>query len=230
MRACLLCNSSLRNEMPLADLIRLTPLVKSTICEDCSNGFVDLSSSPTCSVCGRKRREGMPDPCHDCQRWANASEVSFVNTALYEYNPFMKDFMKRYKFNGDYRLRKVFSGQIRQQLRKTQEVLVPIPVSLDTIATRGFNQVTGLLENLGYADVLKVKVEKKAVRQSEKNRRDRIALNQPFEFNESEKNSIQNKAVLIVDDVYTTGTTIRHAATLLYGAGATSVRGFTLAR
>lgn len=230
MRACLLCNSPLRNEMPLADLMRLIPLVKSTICENCSNGFVDLSSGPTCNVCGRNRLQGMPDPCQDCLRWMKSSELVFENAALYAYNPFMKDFMKRYKFNGDYRLRQVFSGQIRQRLKKINEVIVPIPVSIDTMATRGFNQVTGLLDNLEYADVLKVKAEKKAVRQSEKNRRERMALNQPFELNQFEKNSIQNKAVLIVDDVYTTGTTIRHAATLMHEAGATSVRGFTLAR
>ena len=41
---------------------------------------------------------------------------------------------------------------------------------------------------------------------------------------------IANKRVLILDDVYTTGRTIRHAAALMYEAGASEVQGNTLAR
>ncbi|WP_243685920.1 ComF family protein [Lentilactobacillus rapi] len=41
---------------------------------------------------------------------------------------------------------------------------------------------------------------------------------------------LAEKNVTIIDDVYTTGTTIRHAASLLYQAGAASVIGITLAR
>ncbi|TLQ29395.1 hypothetical protein FEZ39_11190 [Lentilactobacillus parabuchneri] len=51
-----------------------------------------------------------------------------------------------------------------------------------------------------------------------------------FQVSELQKNLIKDTPVLIVDDVYTTGTTIRHAAALLYQAGATDVKGLTLAR
>lgn len=230
MKDCLLCGAGLRNEMPLGDLIRLTPLRKRTICEPCSAAFSLLESFPTCSGCGRKRTKEMPDPCYDCQRWEKDSQFKFINTALFEYNPAMKDYMKRYKFAGDYRLRQVFSERIHEQLRKQSAIIVPVPVGADTMATRGFNQVTGLLESDRYLELLNVRLDKKTIRQSEKNRQDRLMLGQPFEMMAPEKNQIKNQAVLLVDDVYTTGTTIRHAAALLLQAGAASVRGLALAR
>lgn len=230
MKECLMCKAPLRNEIRLSEIIRATPLINDPICQGCSNDFLDLADIPTCLGCGRKQTEGMSQPCHDCLRWQQSYAFDFSNRALYEYNQQMKDFMKQYKFNGDYYLRKVFSGQIHQQLKKCPDVIVPIPVGRDTMLTRGFNQVTGLLELVNYSNILKVKAKRKAVRQSEKNRRQRIELIQPFELIQSQKYLIENQSILLVDDVYTTGTTIRHAASLLYHAGATSVRGLTLAR
>lgn len=230
MKTCLLCNSPIRDEMSLTDIVRLTPLPNPSVCSDCNSEFSDLSALPTCDGCGRRQTAGMPSPCNDCLRWEDPDSMRFMNTALFEYNSFMKDYMKKYKFNGDYRLRKVFSQRVRDRLHKTNAVIVPIPVSTDTMANRGFNQVTGLLEYVKFSEVLKVKLKRKTVRQSAKNRRDRLELIQPFEMIQSKKFLTKNKAILLVDDVYTTGTTIRHAANLLYQSGATSVRGLTLAR
>ncbi|MGL2319808.1 ComF family protein [Oenococcus oeni] len=42
--------------------------------------------------------------------------------------------------------------------------------------------------------------------------------------------SIENKSVLLLDDVYTTGTTLHQAAAVLYEAGAKKVNSITLAR
>lgn len=98
------------------------------------------------------------------------------------------------------------------------------------MATRGFNQVTGLLKGCSLVEALKTSQTVKDKRQSEKGRADRLRLIQPFELVEPQIERISGKDVTIIDDVYTTGTTIRHAASLLYQAGATSVIGITLAR
>ncbi len=42
--------------------------------------------------------------------------------------------------------------------------------------------------------------------------------------------NIAGKDILIVDDIYTTGSTIRHAAKVLKNAGASTVLSLTLAR
>ncbi|WP_233438012.1 ComF family protein [Lentilactobacillus hilgardii] len=58
----------------------------------------------------------------------------------------------------------------------------------------------------------------------------RLNADQPFELIDHESELIRQKTIVVVDDVYTTGTTIRHAAALLYRAGARCVKGLTFAR
>ena len=41
---------------------------------------------------------------------------------------------------------------------------------------------------------------------------------------------VTGKEIMLIDDVYTTGTTVRNAARLLYEHGATRVSSLTLAR
>lgn len=41
---------------------------------------------------------------------------------------------------------------------------------------------------------------------------------------------VKDKDILLVDDIYTTGSTLRHAATMLLEAGAKSVSSLTLIR
>ena len=47
---------------------------------------------------------------------------------------------------------------------------------------------------------------------------------------EVSKEKIRNQRVLLVDDVYTTGRTLFHAAELLYKNGAETVKSLTFAR
>ncbi len=65
--------------------------------------------------------------------------------------------------------------------------------------------------------------------QSEKSREERLQMTQPFELKVS-KEKIRNQRVLLVDDVYTTGRTLFHAAELLYKNGAETVKSLTFAR
>ncbi|WP_268912814.1 ComF family protein [Lentilactobacillus sp. SPB1-3] len=170
--------------------------------------------------------------CHDCQKWNDQNSV-FVNTAMFEYDEFMKEFMYQYKFNGDYRLRLIFAtcikDFIRSHFKKTNLVVVPIPVSMTTMNTRGFNQVCGLLEYVNYQECLTVKSIDKPL-QSHKNRQGRLSTAQPFELINSTTKNLAGKNILIVDDVYTTGTTIRHAVKALEEVHPASILGMTLSR
>lgn len=152
-----------------------------------------------------------------------------TNHSLYKYNSAMKDFMHRYKFQGDYRLRYVFQRQFTDLIRKCgSDVIIPIPVNSRTMQTRGFNQVSGLIENsISIKHLLLAKSTVKSVPQSLKNRQERLKTQQPFLIHHPD--FIMNKSVTLVDDIYTTGRTLYHAANLCREAGCRVINSVTLA-
>ena len=147
--------------------------------------------------------------------------------SLYKYNEQMKDYLHRYKFMHDVLLAKVFRHQIRHHLSKKSEIIVSIPMHPGKQKERTFSHVDELLKeaNINYQNPLeKITAES----QAEKSREER--LNAPQIFALKENQNIRNKSFILVDDIYTTGTTINHAKRTLLEAGAKSVNAFTLIR
>jgi len=138
----------------------------------------------------------------------------------------MQAYFQHYKFQGDYRLRAVFQPVLQQRLTQlTADRVVVIPVTAATMGTRGFNQVTGWLGTGINDGILTVT---KTVAQSQKDRQARLATQQPFGLVPGIE--LAGQRIVLVDDVYTTGRTMRHAAQLILENGANSVTGLTLAR
>lgn len=228
MIKCLLCQRAVAPALDLATLLNFGPLMTVPVCEGCQRRFDKIDAKRRCPVCGRKQPD--LDCCQDCLRWEMQGSATFKNQALYDYNDMMKDYFSEYKFRGDYRLRQIFKVALKQAVKPLKcDLVTVIPVTQNTLETRGFNQVAGLLEGLPYHDLITFAEPQKRRRQSAKNRHDRLMTPQPFKLQEGCASVVIGKKVLIVDDVYTTGRTIRHAADLLTAAGAKTVQGLTLA-
>lgn len=169
--------------------------------------------------------------CPDCRRWRVNQSSLLCNRALYAYNNAMRTYMQRYKFQGDYRLRRVFSDELQATLTRWYPrwqgwVYVPLPVDEATWQTRGFNQVTGFLSDIPVKEALTM-VPACHRKQSTKPRVARLQTVQPFRA----KTAAQRfSRVVLVDDVYTTGRTLYHARNALAGVGVRYIRSVTLAR
>ncbi|AYF92873.1 ComF family protein [Apilactobacillus bombintestini] len=224
-KQCLWCEQEIDYDITLKFLLLGTSLESKTLCRNCDEKFQRINTEKACLNCGRQLND--KKICLDCEKWQKYHQSNFKNKALYKYNDEMKEFINRYKFTGDYRLRRIFQKDFERELSKTDKLVVPIPVSSKTMQDRGFNQVTGLIENIKYWDVLAVNLNQKT-QQSHKNRWQRIKSDQIFIIKSSMRDEIKNKNIIIVDDIYTTGTTIRKAAKILLDNGAQSVEGLTL--
>lgn len=230
---CLICHSEIEQEIGWVELLLRTE--KQVVCSEC-RGKLQLIEGERCLVCGRPFA-GM-DPlfikekqCLDCIRWENAAEwkgVLWKNTSLYEYNPFMKEVMARYKYRGDYALASAFADELRKVLGKEKpDYIVPIPLSEKRLCERGFNQTEALIKTAGYSpSSLLVRVHSE--KQSKKTRDERIHLQQVFRL--KEETGFLSKHILLIDDIYTTGSTLRHAAIILKQHGAESISSITIAR
>lgn len=223
---CLLCRTVITSNVWRIDHLIQLKERQQRLCMQCYAGFKKIPDHNTCLIC---EKYNSLEICNDCIGWQQRGRKRLNNRAIYRYNELAKTFMKEYKFNGRYELRHIFQQELSQLiLQQEAQLVVPIPVSKYTLLTRGFNQVEGLLEKINYSNVLSCKDEMKSV-QSLKTRFDRINMVQPF-YLTGNVNEIVGINICLVDDVYTTGSTLYHAAQCLYDNGARNVCSVTLIR
>ncbi|AEV94819.1 ComF operon protein C [Pediococcus claussenii ATCC BAA-344] len=193
------------------------------VCVDCKNLFARLEDGQICKGCGRSSQKIQ---CADCSRW----DDDFRNIAMYEYNDAMKDYFNRYKFLGDYYLANVFNREFSSFISKNikaGEKLVTIPVDDLTMKTRGFNQVDGII-GLDTLNVLNSIRQSGQLHQFQLSRQERLEQDNHFTIDDPKQ--ILGQEVVILDDIYTTGKTVRDAARVLKNSGCKSVRSITLCR
>lgn len=221
--SCLLCNKNLSQGLDLKFILSWKSIQTEFICFDCKSLFVRLESALTCKECGRSSQKIQ---CSDCSRWNDG----FRNIAMYEYNDAMKDYFNRYKFLGDYYLANVFNQEFSSFVNKSikvEETLVTIPVDDLTMKTRGFNQVDGLI-SLDTLNVLKSVRQGDRLHQFQLSRQKRLEQANHFTIDDPER--ILDQELVILDDIYTTGKTVRDAARVLKDNGCKGVRSITLCR
>jgi competence protein ComFC len=227
---CLICAEVLSSSVGWVDLFSASQ--KKYVCQHCLKQFQRLIGEG-CNICGRSLQQLDPQfhqdgRCYDCHRWEEESEFKEVlkkNFSLYAYNEFLKELIAKYKYRGDYILAKIFANEVRQRVKAVNpEFIIPVPLSTERLWERGFNQAEALIVEAGLKPT-NVLTRIHSEKQSKKNRTDRIHLTQVFQVHRP----ISGK-VLVVDDIYTTGSTLRHAAMALRQAGAKEIYSLTIAR
>jgi competence protein ComFC len=230
---CLLCEGEIVSDFTWKSLF--THDVHNRLCHQCYKKFERISGE-ACNICGRpfalldaEYRSG--EICLDCRRWEEDEFWSGSldrNISLYSYTSFTKEVIARFKFRGDYVLSEIFAEDFLKALQDFQnDYLVPIPLSDERLYERGFNQSEAIIRVAGFEPthlLTRIHTEK----QSKKSRSERIHLDQVFRVDSDLV--LRGKKILLVDDIYTTGSTLRHAARLLKKNGADKVYSITLAR
>lgn len=231
MSRCLICHAEILASASWSQLFSLRNEYK-TLCEDCNSKFVRITGL-ICRSCGRPLEHNRPEECYDCVRWnadPNWKEVLKQNRSVFVYNDFMKETLALFKFRGDYAIGETFKQDMLNCLKQhfnSDYTIIPIPLSKERLYERGFNQARALAEllNMPIIEPLeRIHTEK----QSKKTRTERIHSQNVFTA--IIPNTLENKQILLIDDIYTTGTTLRQAAKVLLDAGASSVSSLTLAR
>lgn len=218
---CLLCNDWIESVPKLRDLITFNQREEYS-CVSCKNQFKKLSKE-RCQNCNKELHR---DTCIDCKLWMKKGYIP-KHLAIYHYEENMKDYFSRYKFMGDYCLRKIFQKDIKNNLKpffKKGYTIVPVPLSEKRLVERGFNQVEGLIEGIPYQDIF----EKRDIeKQSSKTREERLSQDNAFCL---KKGIDVPDKIIIVDDIYTTGSTLYQMVQLLEAIGIKEVLTFSLAR
>lgn len=227
MNYCLWCDEELIVHTNWGNVIHLQKQQK--LCPLCIAKFKKITGN-RCTICSRPSGN---KTCEDCEKWKSiyaGNDPLDRNVSLYSYNHFMKEMIAKWKYRGDYILGEVFRREWLIHFMKSystlkkQAAIIPIPLSDKRLIERGFNQSQLLASflNLKQMEILKrIHSEK----QSKKTRIERMMSENPFTLTKP-----ITKPVILIDDIYTTGRTIRHAANLLKINGCPKVYAYTLVR
>lgn len=237
MSDCLICHEEVASSFGWGEFLGISK--PEQVCESCEQAFQRISGK-LCRICGRvwdevPEENRHEDICFDCHRWENESETAGLikmNRSVFTYNDHMKEVLALYKFRGDAILvdafNKDFGVTYHKYFRKEQRILVPIPLGEERLYERGFNQSLLLAKLLAPIEVIEPLAKTESVKQSKKIRQERLQQENPFYVTEPQK--VRGKSILLIDDIYTTGTTIRMAAKVLKEAGAGDISSLTLVR
>lgn len=209
------------------------------LCRACLSS-IPWIAHPLCRTCGRG------DPCEDCARRTMRYYAACRCAARYD--EAMKEWLARYKYRGHEGLAPVMAAMLAFAYERLTDALAPapghapyfhaitsVPLSADRERERGFNQAERMARHLAEWYGIPYRSMLRRVRHTEKqslkSRRSRVTdMRGIFARAELEFHSTppETSNLLLVDDVYTTGSTMNECARVLI-EGESNVRVYGLA-
>lgn len=205
---------------PICDAI---PEFGDAICPECEKKLV-LIREPFCMKCGKPLEDERAEFCYDCTMKKHVFENG---RALFVYQGIIRDSLYRFKYNNKREYAYFYAQQTARRYggwitRMGIEAIIPIPLHKSRKKERGYNQAGLYAHYLGKE--LRLPVEEKllvrvrrTIPQKELSENERKNnLKKAFKCR---RNVVQFKKILLVDDIFTTGSTMDAAAEALKSIG-----------
>lgn len=209
---------------PICDVV-LEPGIR--ICQKCREKLTWVME-PSCKKCGKPISNERQEFCYDCQRKKHAFNQG---KALWIYEKQVRESIYRFKYQNKREYGTAYAQELAKRygnwiMNRKIQAIVPIPLHKKRRRKRGFNQTEILAKELGRClelpvctDLL-VRVIDTAPQKMLNDAERKNNLKKAFK---STKSSVKLKCILIVDDIYTTGSTLDAAAETLKKAGVLEV-------
>lgn len=214
---------------PLCDRAMYTPFLSREypICGPCREQ-AEYVGEPACKKCGKPLTDERGEYCQDC---ISHSHTFLQGKALWVYKGSVKASIHRLKYGNRREYGKAFAQELVRQYggwirRNGIAAIIPVPLHKKRRRQRGYNQAEIVAEEMGRLMKLPVysKVLLRCVHtrpQKELNDKERKNnLKKAFKIS---GNELQLDYILLVDDIYTTGSTMDGAAETLREAGASHI-------
>ena len=223
-QACTICEHNVENS---ADGV---------VCDACWEKTRIFSGEETlCHKCGAFLREGKTDFQTFCRR----CDEHFYDVAraagIYEHALAASILHLKTEPFASPRLKKLFASAFENSAFYDADLIVPVPLSKKRFLERRFNQAAVLAQIL--AKHTKIDLDEQSVARAIHTPVHRAAMDRKARemtvknaFEVKRPKFVENKTILLVDDVFTTGATVSNCAKVLKKKGAGKVYVFTVAR
>ena len=199
-------------------------------CADCQQKMVAVPL-PICDVCGEpQKKEGV------CNKCTHSRPAFYMLRSCFVYMEPVRSALIKIKYHRELGLGEILAMNAAQYLDTLgwkADVILPIPLSEQRIAERGYNQVNLIAHPL--ARIIKCKYVPAALRRI-KHTHSQVGLNveerrqNVFGAFQANAQLVKGKTIILMDDVATTGSTLEAASKALMESGASKVYALTFAR
>ena len=211
--------------------------------------ILNLIYPPVCGICGKLNENFL---CEKCKKALETEAVFGVDNIIennikyfdehiyiFQYEGIIRRLILKYKFKEEAYLYKTFVNFLLKNKKlfekiKKYDTIIPVPISKKRYKIRGYNQSELIGKEL--AKKLKINIEteylfkvKNIIEQSKLSKEERTKNIQGV-YKLIKKEKIKNKKILLIDDVYTTGSTVNECSKILRKANPKKIGVFTLAK
>jgi len=207
------------------------------ICNDCIKK-IKKRLPPFCARCGRHLPEG-PETYPLCVECRNNLFYFDRAVSVFYYEGVLRQLIHNFKYNKMISLSTYFSSCMVDFMKdyhvgNSCQIVTSVPMHPFRLLTREFNipdiLARKIAKELGLEYCRLLKKIKNTVPQSMLDRTQRLKnVKGTFSINKNKINKIKNKDILLVDDLFTTGSTANECARILKAGGANRVEVITLA-
>lgn len=203
---------------------------------------------PTCGICGKLNDEFL---CKKCEIMLNKHSKfaieknenikSNFNEHLYifKYEGIIRSTILNYKFKDKSYMYKTFVNFLLKnkkffEILQTYDTIIPVPISKNRQRERGYNQSDLIAREIARCTNLKIEKDslfkvKNIIEQSKLNKEDRFKNIQGV-YKLKNKEKLTDKRILLLDDIYTTGSTVNECCKMIKEAKPETIGVLTIAK
>ena len=212
------------------------------------NTIINIVFPQVCGVCGKIEPNGLCNKCKIKLEGLAENEILHENLGqmnfkeliyIFKYEGLIRKLIIDYKFHEKSYIYETFVNFILKNEKifkklKTYDTIIPVPISKKRMKERGYNQSLLLARKISY--VLHIALEtrclfkiKNVTEQSKLNKKERQQnIQSVYELKNGE--ILNNKQILLIDDIYTTGSTVNECSRILQQANPKKIDVFVLAK
>ena len=212
--------------------------------------ILNIIYPPICGICGKINKNSLCKKCEiELKKQAenritnNGEEIQdkYFNELMYifKYEGQIRQLIIDYKFNEKSYIYKTFVNFLLKNKKifeniKKYDTIVPVPISKKRYKERGYNQSYLIAKEISKNTKLELQnrciiKSKNVIEQSKLNKEER-EKNIKGVYEIIDKENLQNKRIILVDDIYTTGNTVNECCRILQKAQPKSISVIVIAK
>ena len=197
---------------------------------------MDLFFPPICGICGKLNKDGLCNKCKiQLEKVAENDilkqdlEDMYIKELIYifKYEGIIRKLILDYKFHEKPYMYVCFVNFVLKNEKifeklQSYDTIIPVPISKKRMKERGYNQSLLIAKKLSREVKIPLQVNcllktKNIIEQSKLNKEQRKQnIQNVYELKNRE--ILNNKRILLIDDIYTTGSTVNECAKILQQA------------